>query len=187
VSLKQLLSIAFGLHESQFLGPSWIETEGYDIVAQPAGAVSTAEIQLMLQTLLQDTFKLRSHRETREMAVYWLMVADGGPKLRDPKELDDFEAKYAGKSPFRPGFVGIFTKKDLPAFAKRLSGGVDRPVIDKTGIKGEYWFQIEWADDHPGTASPSLLTALREQSGLRLAEHMAPMEVLVIDSGETLR
>ena len=80
----------------------------------------------------------------------------------------------------------VFTNKDLPEFAERLSRRIGRPVVDKTGIKGRYWFQLEWVPDHdqPGTASPALLNAIQEQLGLKLEEHIAPTEVLVIDHVE---
>jgi uncharacterized protein (TIGR03435 family) len=80
----------------------------------------------------------------------------------------------------------MFTNKDLPEFAERLSRGIGRPVIDKTGIKGRYWFQLEWAADHDerGAASPSLLAAIQEQLGLNLQERTAPIEVLVVDHVE---
>jgi len=188
VTLKQLIQTAFGLLDSEISGPNWIEMEGYDVVARPAVAAGFTEMQAMLQAMLADRFKLKSHRETKELPVYWLTVADGGPKLRDPKEEETFKAAFAGKSPFRPGYAGMFTNKDLPGFAERLSRGVGRPVIDKTGIQGRYWFQMEWAAEadreQPGTASPALLAAIQEQLGLKLEEHRAPAEVLIIDSVE---
>jgi uncharacterized protein (TIGR03435 family) len=139
----------------------------------------------MLRTLLEERFKLQSHRETKDLPVYWMAVAEGGPKLRDPKEEEAFNAAHAGKSPFKPGFDAIFSNKDLPEFAVRLSGGVGRTVVDKTGIKGRYWFQLEWeAGGQPGTASPALLTAMQEQLGLRLEARIAPTDVLVIDHVE---
>ena len=183
VTLKQLMRFAYELQESQLSGPDWIETDGYDVTARPTNAATAAQLRLMLQTLLEDRFKLKSHRETKEMPVYYLIVADGGPKLRDPKEQEAFDAAAAGRPPFRPGFGAMFTNKDLPEFAERLSRGIGRHVVDKTGIKGRYWFQLEWASDHdqPGTASPSLLSAIQEQLGLKLEEHLAPTEVLIID------
>jgi uncharacterized protein (TIGR03435 family) len=108
----------------------------------------------MLQMLLEDRFKLKTHRETKEIPAYWLVVAKGGPKLRDVKEEEAFNAAHAGKSPFRPGFMAIFSNKSLPEFAQRLA--LDRPVIDKTGIEGRFWFQLEWADE-PGQARPGLV------------------------------
>ena len=185
-TVKQLIQFAFRLLDSEIFGPGWIETEGYDITARPAVPTTFTQMQAMLRTILAERFNLRSHRETKEIPVYWLTVADGGAKLRDAKEEETFNASVAGRSPFRPGFGGIFTVKDLPGFAERLSRGIGRPVVDKTGIKGRYWFQIEWAADQerPGTVSPALLKALQEQTGLTLEEHTAPMEVLVIDSVE---
>jgi len=184
--VKQLIQAAFGLLDSEIAGPPWIDMEGYDFAARSAMPTGFPQMQVTLQTMLADRFKLKSHRETKQLSVYWLTIADGGPKLRDPKEEETFNAAHAGKSPFRPGFGGIFTNKDLPGFAERLSRGIGRAVVDKTGIKGQYWFQIEWAaeQEQPGIASPALLSAIKEQSGLKLEEHRAPTEVLVIDSVE---
>lgn len=185
VTLKQLMRYAYELQDSQLSGPGWTETEGYDVTAKPNRPASASQLRLMLQTLLEDRFKLKLHRETKDLPVYWLVVAEGGPKLRDPKEEAVFNTALGGKSPFRPGFNAVFTNKDLPGFAERLSRGIGRPVVDKTGIKGQYWFQLEWAADHqPGTAGPSLLTAIQEQLGLKLEEQRAPTEVLVIDHVE---
>jgi uncharacterized protein (TIGR03435 family) len=80
----------------------------------------------------------------------------------------------------------MFTNKDLPCFAERLSRVIGRPVIDKTGIKGRFWFQLEWipAKEQPGIAGPSLLAAVQEQLRLKLVEGRAPTEVLVIDAVE---
>lgn len=186
VTLGQLMRFAYEVQESQLSGPDWIKTEGYDIAARPAHDGTAGQLRLMLQTLLEDRFKLKLHRESKEMAVYYLIVADGGPKLRDPKEQEAFEAAAAKRPPFRPGFGAMFSNKDLPGFAERLSRGIGRPVVDKTGIKGRYWFQLEWASDQdqPGSASPSLISAIQEQLGLRLEEHIRPVEVLIIDHVE---
>jgi uncharacterized protein (TIGR03435 family) len=186
VTLKQLLRFAYGLQDPQISGPAWIDSEGYDVEAKPESATSPAQLRLMLLTLLTDRFKLKAHSENREMPVYWLVVAEGGPKLRDPKEEEAFNAARAGKPTFRSGFAGMFTNKDLPEFAERLSRGIGRTVVDKTGIKGRYWFQLEWAADHeqPGVASPSLLVAMTEQLGLKLEEHTESIEVLIIDHAE---
>jgi uncharacterized protein (TIGR03435 family) len=81
----------------------------------------------------------------------------------------------------------LFTNKDLPEFAERLSRVIGRSVIDKTGIKGRFWFQLEWVPDKehpPGSAEPSLLAAVQEQLGLKLVEDKVPTEVLVIDAVE---
>jgi len=172
------------------LGPDWIETDGYDVAATAKNSPSVTELRLMLRTLLEDRFKLKTHRETKEIPAYWLVIAEGGPKLRDPKEEESFNSALAGRSPFRPGFAGVYSNKSLPEFAERLGRPMDRPLLDKTGIQGRYWFQLEWADepDQAGRQSllvgAKLLTALREQVGLTLEEGNARVEILMIDSAE---
>jgi uncharacterized protein (TIGR03435 family) len=184
VTLQQLIAYAYGLRDYQVSGPDWIETERYDVTAKAKNSPSVTQVLLMFRVLLEDRFKPKTHRETKEIPAYWLVVAKGGPKLRDVKEEEAFKSAYAGKSPFRPGFNAIFSNKSLPEFANRL--GLDPPVIDKTGIEGRFWFQLEWADEpgQAGRAGPSLLTAMEEQLGLKLKEHRASTEILVIDSAE---
>ena len=185
LTLKRLLVFAYGLHGSQISGPDWIETEGYDITAKAKSPATKAQLRPMLQALLEDRFKLTSHRETKELPVYWLVVAEGGPKLRDPKEAEAFHAALEGKSIFKPGTNALHNPNlDLPGFAELLGRPLDRSVVDKTGIKGRYWFQLEWEGQRDTVGTESLLTAVREQLGLNLEEKRAPLEVLVIDHVE---
>ena len=185
VTVKQLIRYAYELQDPQIMGPGWINTERYDITAQPKNPASTAQLRLMVQRLLEEHFKLKAHREMKELPVYWLVVAEGGPKLRDVEEEHAFNAAARAKSPFKPGLDAILKAGDLPEFAERLSRMIGRPVLDKTRIKGRFWFQLEWVPDknQPGRAD-SLLTAMQEQLGLKVEEKRAPAEVLVIDAVE---
>ena len=185
VTLSQLLAFAWDRQPPQIVGPEWITSEGFDVTikAVKSTATSSTDFPAMLQTLLTHKFRLKVHEEERETRMYWLTVAEGGAKLRNPQEEAAFEAAYAGKSPFKPGFEAIFTNKDLPGFARRLALGLGTPVIDKTGIKGRYWFQIEWPQNgEPGIALASLRAALREQAGLNLEERMGSVRFLIVDS-----
>jgi uncharacterized protein (TIGR03435 family) len=184
VTIKQLVQQAYELQAAQILGPDWISTERYNVTAHPTEPAGTAELRLLLQKLLEEHFKLKARRETRELPVYWLTVAEGGPKLADPSQERAFNAAAREKSPFRPGFDAIFRPGDVAGFAKRLSRMLGRPVLDKTGIQGRFWFQLEWVPDQPGSAGPSMRAALEEQLGLKLVEKSAPTEVLVIDAVE---
>ena len=181
VTLKQLLQFAYRLHDSQVSGPGWMETERFDITAKVLAPG--------LRAVLSDRFKLKFHHETKEIPVYFLMIAKGGPHLRDLKEGQAaFDALVKDRaSPFKSTMVSLFKGCDLPAFAERLGRPLDRPVVDKTGIKGEYWFQMEWAPD-PGpdavNVGPSLLQALRDQLGLGLEPQSAPQDILVVDQAE---
>src|SRR5690349_3137039 len=87
VALKGCIRSAYGMEAYRILGgPDWTASERYDIVAKAAAAAPKDQLMLMLQTLLEDRFKLKVHRETRELPVYGLVVARNGPKLRPGKE-----------------------------------------------------------------------------------------------------
>jgi uncharacterized protein (TIGR03435 family) len=168
----------------------------------------------MLQALLEDRFGLKIHRETREVPVYALTVAKGGPKLRPFQEGSctpfDLTKSFPapGDKPLCKLMMGSGTpqnRKDeghglsLDEFAKALimSNSLDRPVINKTGIAGTFDFHLEYALDDtsplfrrdPGDPSdpggPSIFTALQQQLGLKLEPAKGPGEFLVIDRVET--
>ncbi len=123
----------------------------------------------MLQTLLEERFKLKVHWETKEVPVYALTVAKGGPKLQPFKEGSciplDFTQIGVAQKPGQPCRNGMTRKGSngivdwrgisLDQFAKEvLIGVVDRPVIDKTGIAGKFNFHLEFAPDN---ATPAFL------------------------------
>jgi uncharacterized protein (TIGR03435 family) len=77
------------------------------------------------------------------------------------------------------------TKIPIAMLAENLSGMLDRPVVNNTGLTGLYDFRLEWASDQATDATgPSLFTALQEQLGLKLESARGPVEVIVIDSAE---
>jgi uncharacterized protein (TIGR03435 family) len=202
-----LISMAYGLRPYQILGgPDWINSDRYNIEAKAADNASPAQINLMLQSLLEDRFKLKIHRDTRELPLYQLVVARGGPKIK----LSENQNPPRGASPtassqrggLGPGQVrrgrGEFEANAVPidGFVKVLSGQLDRPVIDKTELKGLYDILLRWIPELgtvlPGgqepppadVAGPSIFTAVQEQLGLKLEAVKGPVEVLVIDSVE---
>ncbi len=111
VTLKQLIRFAYRLHDSQVSGPSWIETARFDITAK------------VLAPVLADRFRLKFHHESKEIPVYLLVVAKGGPHLRDRQEGQAaFDALVKdGASPFKPTMASLFEGCDLWAFAERAS------------------------------------------------------------------
>ncbi len=184
LTLRDLLAFAHDLQSAEISGPDWVETEGYDVTAKANGPATYAQHRQMLQALLEDHFQLVSHRETQERPVYWLIVEEGGPKLGGNKEQQSFEEAFAGKSPFRPGMSGLYKNANLPQFVERLAPVLGRTVLDKTGIEGRHWFQLEWKGDNDSAGRTALLAAVPEQLGLGLEEKTAPVEVLVIDRVE---
>lgn len=168
-------------------GPAWINSNRYQIVAT---AESNASIPTMtgpmLQTLLEDRFSLKIHRETREVPVYLLNVAKNGLKLKE--QTCDPDEKPCG-IPFTrvkgPNMI-IDMQGSLTNFSKVLALTLRRPVIDKTTLAGQFAFHLEFARDETITdvaAAPSIFTVLQEL-GLKLDSSKGPGEFLVIDQVE---
>ncbi len=157
-------------------GPEWMKSTSYHIEAKAAG---NPTIQMMkgpmLQALLEDRFKLKIHRETKEIPVYELQVAKQGFQLqplgecvrnsgdetqppppddaRDPTAFFKFCAMdFWRRLPGKDGvpFMGNWSAEirgTLDQVSKRLSAVLDRPVINKTGIAGAYAVKVEFAPD----------------------------------------
>jgi len=205
--------------------PGWADSEHYSLQAK--GEVPVRAEMLagpMLRALLEDRFQLKAHRATREMPVYALTVAKGGMKTQPmaeggctPLDLSHPPAppppgqpppRYCGammvrNNPNRTMAIEVWGV-NLTQFAQRLSGRVDRPVIDQTGAAGTYTFHLEYAPDSlpsappgrggdaadpgrapsPDSALPTIFAALQEQLGLKLVPEKGPVEYLVIDRVE---
>jgi uncharacterized protein (TIGR03435 family) len=198
--LIAMISFSYGVQAKQVIGlPPWAETEKYDIDAQPdgEGAPSDKQWKGMLQKLLADRFKFTIHRDKKELSVYVLSVAKGGPKLTksdgDPNGLPGLF--FRG----RPGLLNV-RNANMDDFVGLMQAVVlDRPVIDQTGLAGRWNFTLDWTPDDsqfggmaakipPPTDNtnppPALYTAIQEQIGLKLDATKAPAEVLVVDHVE---
>jgi uncharacterized protein (TIGR03435 family) len=205
VSLKMILVRAYAMRPYQISGPGWMETERYDIDAKYPAETKPEEFRLMLQKLLADRFHLVLHRETREISRYRLVVAKGGAKLSPAQNLpeykDDEERKAAiekqakanmeamMRRPHSGSFRGLrHASATMAKLAESLSGYVDRPVADYTGLEGAYSFSLEWSPDESAAAGgdslPSIFAAVQEQLGLKLEPEKGPVEFLVIERAE---
>lgn len=184
-----LIRLAFGLREYQYQGPYWLHTARYDIVATTATPQSRRTQLEMLRTLLIERFQLKFHRESRNVPVYALVAAKGGPKLTPldqtvPAPFDlysNFSIQPASgdTSELRgAGSLGQFCD-----FLSRIAG---RPVLDRAGLTGAFDIRLRCAiDGFPGEdTSPSVFDALPAQLGLKLESQTAPIEVTIIDRAE---
>ncbi len=170
-----LIQRAYAVQSFQVVGgPSWIDSEGYDIEAKPEGNTDQKRMWLMVQALLADRFKLSMHRETRDLPVYDLQAVRGGPKLPPPQGGDCAEVMTTFPGPGQPrvappcgpGIIGAGTglnmegiNVSMPAVAKLLSSLMGREVIDKTGFTGRFALHLEFAMDDalvglPGPVGP---------------------------------
>jgi uncharacterized protein (TIGR03435 family) len=221
--LRQLITFAFQLQQQQLVGgPGWIANDHFDIVAKlegdtvpiPPGA-GPDPLALSMRTLLTERFKLVTHKETRDLDVYALTVARPDGKLGaaiKPSTTDCaalMSARRGGGQPPAPpdpngpvqcGLRGSFGRISMGGFlmsefARSLQGLAGRLVLDRTGLKGPYDLELNFAQDRPNGPlppgvepppvdpnAPNLFTALQEQLGLKLESTKAPIEVMVIDS-----
>ena len=187
--LIDLITYAYDLKDYELLGePRWADIDRYDVTANSADGVSLTRdnARPMMRALLTDRFRLQVHTDMKDMPVYALVVAKGGPKLKEspPGTQRLFTLRSKGKS-----VLVTVTSGDMAQFTAQFSrhNSVDRPVIDKTGLTGTYDYKLEWGDDTAADADtrvPSIYTAVQEQLGLRLEPAKAPVRVLIIDRAE---
>jgi uncharacterized protein (TIGR03435 family) len=194
-NLRGLAMFAYNLKNYQIAGDVPLLTVGDDrfsIVAKAEGdAVRTmGEFRQMMQLLLADRFKLKAHREMREIPVYALVVAKNGPKLTPSAADADPTAHYGPSGGQYRAFMPKGTMEDLrDAIA---SASLGRPIVDKTGLTGTYDIKLTYTPERRvnGLADPDLndiniiFTAVQEQLGLKLEPQKAIIEVLVVDHAE---
>jgi uncharacterized protein (TIGR03435 family) len=194
-TLRKIVMFGFDVKDFQVSGgPRWIDSDRFDIVARPEKRSNRAQVLQMVQTLLEDRFRLKFHRETKELPVFALVIAKNGPKLKPTKPEDDATRSSKGFQGGRGELTGL--SANMGGLASRLSTLLGTIVIDRTGLTGKYDFKLQWAPDtmppprtpdepvaeHP--PGPSLLTAVQEQLGLRLETQKGPVTIIVIDSVE---
>jgi bla regulator protein BlaR1 len=217
MTLRGLIAAAYGLRPDRVSGgPDWVATERFSIEAKAEeGAMRPGEVSVrfeqlraMLRALLEDRFGLKIHHESKELAVYALTVTRGGPKLQ--KTTRDCTAVSTGPGDChsfrggpRAGLIG--QAADMADLAGMLTFVTDRPVVDRTGIKGLFDMKIgPWnpfvngVPDGAGQGNgdgggpidfntlPTIFTLLPDTFGLKLDATKAPLDMIVIDAARRL-
>ncbi|HTC89041.1 MAG TPA: TIGR03435 family protein [Bryobacteraceae bacterium] len=198
-SVSDLITYAYGVHPRQIAGgPPWMESQKYDVEAQPDGEGQPSEKQwkTMFEKLLAERFQLTIHHEQKELPVYAIVVGKTGHKLTksagDPNGLPGLFFRGLGVLPGRNATMADFAGVMQTAV-------LDRPVVDQTGLPGRYDFLLTWTPDEtqfgglgvkvpPPTdkadAPPDLFTAIQQELGLKLESTKASVDVLVVDKVE---
>ena len=181
VNVRKLVRFAFGIENGRILGaPDWIDTSSYNIEAKTVGGVpvSPDNIAQLTKSLLLSRFGFQFHRETRQETEYDLEVAKNGLKLQP--DTADVKPRMSDNS--HEGTVLLnSTKLSMGDLAKYLAQRLGRPVLDKTGVAGEFDFNLKWSPDQTvENAGPSIFAALQE-IGLRLISGKGPVDVVVVD------
>jgi len=205
ITLRDCIRAAFRVQDYQITGPDWLTKARFEINATiPAGA-SMEQIPEMLQSLLEERFRMEIRREQKETNVYALLVGNGGAKLK-PAEVTpnavgptalgpDGKPRSMMQFGFPPGGVSITAPSaTLGSLTWLMSRFTARPVVDDTGIDGLYEFDLRFAPDGsvdlpkvlavgPDGAGvepvplASLFDAVQKY-GLRLEKRREPLEMI---------
>jgi uncharacterized protein (TIGR03435 family) len=189
-TVAYLIMEAFKLKGYQVsIGPSppdWYTSVYYDIFAKAEGdaPLSRDDFRPMMKSLLAERFHLRFHREQKEMPVYALVVGKNGPKFKESAPDAGFHANHGVNGRLQNL---VATKFTMDMLADDI--GVDRPVVDRTGLRGQYDIRLEATPEFRITnnSAPgdiSIFDALQDQLGLKLQPQKAPVEVFVVDHAE---
>jgi uncharacterized protein (TIGR03435 family) len=200
-NMDDLISFAYGLHSRQIIGaPGWFDSELFDIDGIPdvPGEPSEKQTGVLLQKLLVERFGLKFHHEQRELSVFAITVAKGGPKMTvsAPGQENDDDFSFARLGNLT---VGNMTMADFAQWMQRSV--TDRPIVDQTGLTEHYDFKLKWTPDDSqfaqfrstgavprkregANAPPPLDVAMRQQIGLDIKPVKAMVDVIVIDHME---
>jgi uncharacterized protein (TIGR03435 family) len=195
-TMLDLIAAAYGLDPSLVTGgPSWLETNRFEVIAKTAPTTSKDNVKLMLQSLLADRFKLVVHHGSAPLPAYALTVGRGSkPKLKDGDSSAESDCQYQEPPKAAPGtiqnIVFVCTNTTMEQFANDLhdwaGGYLTEPVVDSTGLKGAFDFDIKWTGrgqlQRAGADGISIFDAVDKQLGLKLDLQTAPRPVLVVDS-----
>jgi uncharacterized protein (TIGR03435 family) len=208
ITLKMLLMWAYGMdwqqqRSYQIQGPDWIDSESYDVMAKLPEGVAGDKLPAMLQVLLAERFRLKLHKESHILPGYELSAAKGGAKLKqvDVAKLPGTLAPGNGKGRPTPlngmpnGVLAMSSRAGgvrvargnvtMEQLTNYLTGQLNCPVFDGTGLKGTYGIDLSYVPDEMGGADASAPVATLAQAlqalGLKLDPKKAPVDVIVID------
>jgi uncharacterized protein (TIGR03435 family) len=207
ITLRDCIQGAYRARDFQIVGPDWMTKARFEVSAKLRQGASLDQIPEMLQALLAERFGLEIRHEMKDQNVYALLVADSGAKLKpSERKADDNSPKALGPDGkprdlmmfgYLPGGVAITAPSaSLKSLVGLMSRFTARPVIDMTGITGQYDFSLTFAPEtiigpkggvFPGSDSaatsvesaPSLFDAVK-QYGLRLEARKAPVEMFIV-------
>ncbi len=211
-SLKDLILHAYKVEAYQLRVPQWAGSQYYSIVAKlPAGA-TVQSVPAMLQTLLEDRFRMKVHHETKQQPVYALLVAKGGPKLKKAEDKPAAKGDPGlGPPPPMPGSWSMrmydsstvrvtMPRAPILTLTRFLTEMVHRPVLDETRLTGEYDIVFDGKvvmveqgvssgtapPPPPGPPTSMDVSKTIQELGLRLEPRTAAVDFLVVDSAEKI-
>jgi uncharacterized protein (TIGR03435 family) len=194
VRLFDILQRAFDVQNYQIVGPAWLYSRRFDIMANVPKGATREQAMRMMQGLLIDRFQLKFHRESREMPVFAFVVAKGGPRMKASTAVGDSPQKPSADQ-FPPegfpklapgvkeGITGWITgdgmarvtakSQSVAQLAEFLVPGLEEPITDATGLDSKYDFTLEFVPEHNRLWDGTLIEASQtpaSEYGIRLFE-----------------
>jgi uncharacterized protein (TIGR03435 family) len=192
-TMVDLISMAYNMESNKVLGgPNWLDWDRFDVAAKAPPATKQDDLNIMLQNLLADRFKLVTHKDTKAMPAYALTVGKDKPKMKPAASGDkpDCQNVQNGGGP-EPYQVISCRNMTMEVFAQVLRGWgggtyLADPVVDKTGLTGAWDFELKWTPRNrlaqAGSDGITLFDAVDKQLGLKLDAQKLPLPVLLVDS-----
>jgi uncharacterized protein (TIGR03435 family) len=198
-TIKTMIGVAYRVKAEQIVGgPEWIGADRYNMEAKAEKASNGDELHVMLMNMLVDRLQLKFHHEKKEMRMYDLTVGQSGAQLTPHGAANAGEPWIdLAQSPFLHMKLKA-TSVSMDYFAFRLGLNMDLPVVDLTGLHGDYDFNLAYTRDlplnfpeggkvngeDPDTSGPTIFQAVKQQLGLELKAQKGPVDVIVIDHAE---
>jgi uncharacterized protein (TIGR03435 family) len=187
--LSELIRRAYNVHTYQISGgPAWLGDARFNITAKASGNPDQYQMVMMVRALLADRFKLKVHHESKEGTVYLLIALKGGAKLQPPAHPDQQPNVVVAADELPGTKIPVEIIKgynaSMAVLASNLASVVERPVIDRTGITGQFDFEFSFGPENSSNdGAPSIFSAI-QKLGLKLESGKGPVPTLVIDHAE---
>jgi uncharacterized protein (TIGR03435 family) len=191
VPLKLMISLMYKIPQRQILdAPGWLTSEKWDVEARVDGTYSAEDLHIMFQNLIIDRFGLKFHMEKAEGNIYALTVDPSGSKLIPNPSPQDYKIPVNGGPAHTVG--QRVPMNYLVWWIGQVVQQTARPIVDQTGLTGNFDFKISYQPPLPPDITsdalppelrdlPTIFVALREQLGLRLTPTKGTYENMVID------
>jgi uncharacterized protein (TIGR03435 family) len=196
-TLIDLITTAYSLQDSTYVhgGPSWLEWDRWDVIAKVPPETTKASAKLMLQALLSERFGLVVHTGNAPMPAYVLTAPAGKSKLKESDGNGEAGCQPQPQPANQPAgsipqIVVTCHNETMERFADEVhmmaNGYLTNPVVDSTGLKGAYDFDLKWTArgllERAGSEGISLFDAVDKELGLKLTLETAPRPVFIVDS-----
>jgi uncharacterized protein (TIGR03435 family) len=195
-TLHRLLIESYGLVGYQLKDPPDLDQVRYDIFAKIPPGATEQDVRVMMQNLLIERLQLKVRHEHQVIPVYALLIGKRGPKFKASSEPIE-PAKQGMSRSSSPGSIKLAAAgQTIPQLVSALFQQTDHPIMDMTGLTGEYDFTLTFArrmdelsatpPDARADDAPTIFQAVQDQLGLKLEARKMPVDLVIVDSGHRI-